>query len=156
MRNPVADMQKFARKMVAFMHREAPHNIGKIAVTHTKESFEKSRYTEGSTGWEKRKKPNRKGKNDTKTLINTGRLKKSINYEVSADGETITLQTDEDTGVYGQVHNEGLKAGRGKGFTMPKRQFMPIQGEPIPPAMEKKMKAYVQTRVKQLHDECFN
>ena len=26
--------------------------------------------------------------------------------------------------IYAKVHNEGLKAGRGKGFMMPKRQFM--------------------------------
>ena len=25
---------------------------------------------------------------------------------------------------YGRVHNEGLRAGRGAGFTMPRRQFM--------------------------------
>ena len=25
---------------------------------------------------------------------------------------------------YGRVHNEGLRAGRGSGFIMPKRQFM--------------------------------
>jgi len=25
---------------------------------------------------------------------------------------------------YAAVHNEGLRAGRGKGFTMPKRQFI--------------------------------
>lgn len=26
--------------------------------------------------------------------------------------------------IYGRVHNEGLRAGRGKGFKMPKRQFI--------------------------------
>jgi len=26
--------------------------------------------------------------------------------------------------VYARVHNQGLRAGRGKGFTMPRRQFM--------------------------------
>jgi phage gpG-like protein len=67
---------------------------------------------------------------DTERIILTGRtgdLGRSIEYKITDEGEVTIL-----TGLaafgsrkpYGRVHNEGLKSGRGKGFTMPKRQFM--------------------------------
>ncbi len=145
--NPANDLKKLQREFARFIGRVAPNQLGKVMVQHTKKAFETESY-EGKP-WKARKKKNRKGKRDTKILVDTGRLKKSIDYDVSPDGELITLYTDEDTGVYGQVHNEGW-AGRGAGFTMPKRQFMPIQGEGVNKALETKMKEVVKTGVNQI------
>ena len=65
-------------------------------------------------------------------LVGSGRayLKKEVNDSLK------TCNWDEIVFVvkapYAKVHNEGLKAGRGSGFTMPQRQFMPIQGKGQP------------------------
>ena len=48
---------------------------------------------------------------------------------------------------YGRVHNEGLRAGRGKGFTMPRRQFMgehPELDDLIIRKLEEKLKQIAQ------------
>ncbi len=52
-------------------------------------------------------------------LNNTGRLRSSIHSRISGTSLTFTSDTP-----YSAVHNEGLRAGRGKGFIMPKRQFI--------------------------------
>ncbi len=49
----------------------------------------------------------------------TGNLRRSIGYKVG--NGYVEFGTDAE---YGAVHNQGLKAGRGKGFTMPRRQFI--------------------------------
>jgi phage gpG-like protein len=44
--------------------------------------------------------------------------------------------------VYAKVHNEGLRAGRGAGFTMPRRQFMGMHNKlnsAIIKALEKRL-----------------
>ncbi len=58
--------------------------------------------------------------------------------EAERRGKDIVIGTDVE---YAQVHNEGLRSGKGSGFTMPKRQFMPIPGEasPIDAEVEKWM-----------------
>jgi phage gpG-like protein len=61
-----------------------------------------------------------------KILTGTGDLGRSIEYKITGEGE-ITVMTAPDAfsrEPYGRVHNEGLRAGRGKGFIMPKRQFI--------------------------------
>lgn len=57
----------------------------------------------------------------------TGDLGRSIEIREAKNG-TVTIWTNPSTfgskQPYGRVHNEGLHAGRGSGFTMPQRQFM--------------------------------
>lgn len=57
----------------------------------------------------------------------TGDLGRSIEIREAANG-TVTIWTNPSAfgskQPYGRVHNEGLHAGRGSGFTMPRRQFM--------------------------------
>jgi phage gpG-like protein len=57
----------------------------------------------------------------------TGDLRRSISYKLTGRGQA-TVYTDADAfgsrEPYGRVHNEGLRAGRGRGFTMPRRRFM--------------------------------
>ena len=87
------------------------------------QSFDGEKYRDkNSSKWAERKEqdPGRK------ILIGkgSGKLRRSI--EVSHTKDEVKASTDV---VYAPVHNEGLKAGKGAGFTMPKRQFMPIPGE---------------------------
>lgn len=49
----------------------------------------------------------------------SGNLRKSIQSKISGNSVVFTSQLP-----YAGVHNEGLRAGRGKGFIMPKRQFI--------------------------------
>lgn len=70
---------------------------------------------EGVQKWKPKKKPNK-----YKILVGKSRkMKGTINYIVQ--GGQIWFRS---LMPYARVHNEGLRAGRGKGFMMPKRQFM--------------------------------
>jgi phage gpG-like protein len=52
-------------------------------------------------------------------LIDTGSMRRSIRSRVISNGVSFTSHL-----AYTSVHNEGLRAGRGRGFTMPQRQFI--------------------------------
>lgn len=52
-------------------------------------------------------------------MIVSARLRRGIKATVINNSVEFTSDTP-----YAAVHNEGLRAGRGKGFTMPKRQFI--------------------------------
>ena len=80
----------------------------------------------------------------------TGDLGRSIEIREAANG-TVTIWTNPSTfgskEPYGRVHNEGLRAGRGSGFTMPRRQFMgehPELNELIVKKLEEKLKQIAQ------------
>jgi phage gpG-like protein len=49
---------------------------------------------------------------DVANSVQSGRRNSNLSYTLVVENE------------YARVHNEGLKAGRGKGFIMPKRQFI--------------------------------
>jgi phage gpG-like protein len=68
---------------------------------------------------------------DTNRAILTGRtadLGRSIEVKEAGNGQAVVWTNPgaftHSKEPYGKVHNEGLKAGRGSGFIMPKRQFM--------------------------------
>lgn len=100
------------------MFKRLPHVVGSIAVEHSMKSFANESFKGSRKSW-----PKRKGNKDPgrKLLIGkgSGDLRRSINYEVR--GSTAYIGTDV---VYAQVHNEGGRAGRGKGFQMQERKFM--------------------------------
>ena len=123
----------------------APTIAGKTAVRLFKENFQKEGFF-GSTWQEvKRRQDSRNFKTITRgkrrgesTATNawgrrkiltgaTGDLGRSIECNLQGDG-SVLIFTDPATfnsrEPYGRVHNEGLRAGRGSGFTMPKRQFI--------------------------------
>ena len=58
---------------------------------------------------------------DRKVLTKTGALRESIESSSGRGGAEIRFTSQS---PYARVHNEGLRAGRGKGFQMPKRQFI--------------------------------
>lgn len=62
-------------------------------------------------------------RNQSATLVQSGTLRRAvINSLQQATFKLIHFEV-KDVG-YAKVHNEGLRAGRGIGFQMPKRQFM--------------------------------
>lgn len=67
--------------------------------------------------WKPRKSKKAKGS----LMIATGTLRNSIKTRARVKGNSIEFSSNV---AYASVHNEGLRAGRGKGFTMPKRQFI--------------------------------
>lgn len=70
--------------------------------------------------WQQRKRQDRGNKSVRAILVKTGNLRKSIRV-INKNYKSVTLGSDL---PYAEVHNEGLRAGRGRGFKMPKRQFI--------------------------------
>lgn len=100
-----------------FVRNDIKTIVGVEAVKDAKQNFKDGGFA--GKEWEKRKSKNRKGKKDTKPLTDSGDLGDSIDWEADFNGVKVGSDLD-----YAQVHNEGLKAGRGNGFQMPKRQFL--------------------------------
>lgn len=105
------------------MSRTMPIKAGRIAKDLFQENFLKGGFmNDGLHKWEisKRIGKDKGSKGKYKTLM-SGRnhLYNSIDYRVS-NGEVVI----ENRVPYAAVHNEGLRAGRGKGFQMPRRQFI--------------------------------
>ena len=65
------------------------------------------------------------GRRTRKTLIQTGKLKRAVNKSVTEKSfKRIVWRINPSEVPYASVHNKGLKAGRGNGFMMPKREYM--------------------------------
>ena len=121
-------------KLKAFeeLKKTLPVKLGASSVNFFKQSFRGSQagfIDQGLQKWKevKRRTPGTKAykyaKKSSRTrgiLVKSGELRNSIAVK-STSFERTLIATDK---KYAQVHNEGLKAGRGKGFTMPKRKFM--------------------------------
>jgi len=111
----------------------APTIAAKVAVDYFKKSFQNEAW--GRKKWKDVKRRTggwAKGAATTRKILTgeTGDLGRSIEQDRSRTGNgQATVWTNPSTfanssKIYAAVHNEGLKAGRGAGFTMPKRQFM--------------------------------
>jgi len=129
-------LKEMERKIGRFINQDAPRYAANYAAKKFKENF----LNEGFFGerWKevKRRQDSRNfktlksGKNKgvskatneagrNKILTGTGNLRRSIKQRTKPGVAIVYSDTE-----YGHVHNEGLRAGRGTGFTMPKRQFM--------------------------------
>lgn len=135
--------------------------IGKVAVRWFKKNFQNQAW--GRVKWTEvqRRTPDTPAYNYndkhhpariTRKILtgDTGDLGRSIEIREAANG-TVTIWTNPSTfdskEPYGRVHNEGLHAGRGKGFTMPRRQFMgehPELNELIVKKLEEKLNQIAQ------------
>ena len=123
-----------------FVQEDALRIVETEALNHFQNSFVYQGFTDKSlVKWPAQKIPRRKGKQITgKTLEkwkakNEGRallishasdtkgthMANSITSELSPGKVTIIVDKP-----YAQVHNDGLRAGRPPGFTMPQRQFI--------------------------------
>ena len=74
---------------------------------------------ESRGGWKPRKAAD-KGRG---ILIKSGTLRKDVRQR-EARFASIRVGTSGITQRYADVHNSGLRSGRGKGFTMPQREFI--------------------------------
>lgn len=114
-----------------------PTIAGKTAVSYFKKNFQNEAW--GRVKWQevKRRTPGTKAYKSaskhhlartTRKILagDTGDLGRSIEVKYVAKGEVVvwTAPSAFAKEPYGRVHNEGLRAGRGSGFIMPKRQFM--------------------------------
>ena len=135
--------------------------IGNVAVSWFKKNFQNQAW--GRVKWQEvqRRTPGTKANTyaakhhpaqTTRKILtgDTGDLGRSIEIREAANG-TVTIWTNPSTfgskEPYGRVHNEGLRAGRGSGFTMPRRQFMgehPELNELIVKKLEEKLKQIAQ------------
>lgn len=114
----IKDMEKSAKAI-----SEMVDVMGVMAINHYKKSFINGGFTdEGFVAWQKRKRT--KGNQGRAILVKTGRLKRSL---VARKSGRYAVKITSNV-PYANVHNEGLRAGRGKGFTMPKRQFVGYSG----------------------------
>lgn len=78
----------------------------------------------GVVKWMPRKKETKRTQGKA-ILVGTGKLRRAVNNSIrETTFDKVRLVIDGDTIPYAAVHNEGLRAGRGAGFIMPKRQFM--------------------------------
>lgn len=82
-------------------------------------NFERQGFFSDNT-WKPRKRAD-KNRRQRAILIKSGRLRNSIGARINYARSEVVFTSSL---PYAKVHNEGGKAGRGKGFTMPKRQFI--------------------------------
>jgi phage gpG-like protein len=122
-------MQDFIEKLKKinnYLEKGVFETVGDEAVSHYKKSFRDEGFTDRSLKkWKEVKRRinprNPKAAAATRPILTgSGELGQSINWDKGA-GRKVVVRSDK---VYARVHNEGLRAGRGKGFKMPKRQFV--------------------------------
>lgn len=103
--------------------RTIPIAVGVAAENHTKANFRQSGFVnDGLQAWTPSKRIGKaKGARGRHKTLMSGRnhLRNSTHHR--AEPATAILYNDCE---YAAVHNEGLHAGRGAGFTMPQRQFI--------------------------------
>lgn len=116
-------IQRHGRQIVRLMHRELPVKAGALARSHFRENFRRGGFVDDTLKpWKPAKRIGRaKGAAGTyKTLLSArNHLYSSINYTTAPFRTTVYTNVH-----YADVHNEGLRAGRGRGFRMPQRQFI--------------------------------
>ena len=129
-------MKNFIKKLDKiqyFLNNTVFEIVGEEAVSHYKKSFQDEGFTDKTlTKWKNvkrrenpRKKKRKQGNrplawDKAKILTQSGELGDSIKYS-RGSGRYVIISSDK---AYAEVHNKGLRAGRGKGFRMPKRQFI--------------------------------
>jgi phage gpG-like protein len=114
------DKFRIEAKLKAFQQVKAklPLIVGNIALNHFLESFDKGGFTDsGFQKWKARKREDR----GRAILVKTGALRDALVIKGRPNFNRIVIG---DYVPYAAVHNDGLRAGRGKGFQMPKRQFV--------------------------------
>jgi phage gpG-like protein len=100
-----------------------------VLANQAKNEFVDSFAQQGFEGrpWKPVQRTGKKGsqRNNSAILVQSGRLRRAVANSVKQiSWEHINLSIDPGEVPYAAVHNEGLRAGRGAGFMMPKRKFM--------------------------------
>jgi phage gpG-like protein len=121
-------MDDFIRKiknLQNYINNDVKDDIGITAVQHYKKAFHDEAFSDKSEKdmpWQEvKRRKNGKGAAAKRKILTgeTGELAEATYYSKDSSGVDITNPK-----IYAPVHNEGLNAGRGKGFKMPKRQFI--------------------------------
>lgn len=97
-----------------------PRILATEGVNFSKESWRRQGWQDTSFSKWKKRKPGQKRNEGRAILVDSGDLRKSVRIIGTSPGKA---RYGSDL-VYAPVHNFGLRAGRGKGFKMPKRQFV--------------------------------
>ena len=117
-------VEKKAFEIKELHDRQLPIKAGVIAEAHFKDNFNKSGFVNGGLQkWLPSKRlssTSKKADKNNKTLLSAHNHLQNNTKHVPGIGEVRIINAT----PYAAVHNEGLRAGRGKGFTMPKRQFI--------------------------------
>lgn len=117
-----------------------------IAVKHFTKSFDLEGFNDLPVkNWKPLKRQRAEPYRSNKILTKTGALKKSLKSRAYV-GKRIWWVEIYSNLAYANVHNEGLRSGRGRGFKMPKRQFM---GE------SKSLDRKIQTRINNRLNQAF-
>ena len=123
------ETNRLQKEFKELFEKYAPTIAGKTAVSYFKKNFQNEAW--GRVKWQEVKRrtdPHVKGAKATRKILTgeTGDLARSIEIKSISNGQVViwTSPSAFSKEPYGRVHNEGLRAGRGKGFIMPKRQFM--------------------------------
>jgi phage gpG-like protein len=99
--------------------------MGVLAANHFTTSFRNQGFTDESLQmWQPRKRTERSRMGNRAILVKTGRLRRSIRSK-RFGFLSVKILTDV---PYASVHNNGERSGRGRGFKMPKRQFIGYSG----------------------------
>lgn len=117
------DLQRQLVQYKALVSKRLPEKAELVLMKSVQSSFDQEQYKAKGSKWAPRKGTDKSAGN-RKLLVKGGDLRRS--FETFQRGADVGIGTDVE---YAQVHNEGLKAGRGAGFQMPQRQFMPKPGE---------------------------
>ena len=132
------ELNRLEKEFKELFEKYAPTIAGKTAVSWFKKNFqneawgrvkwtEVQRRTPGTATYKSASK-HHPARTTRKILTgDTGDLGRSIEIKSVSNGQVVIWTAPSAFGSrepYGRVHNEGLRAGRGKGFIMPKRQFM--------------------------------
>ncbi len=109
------ELTKKLKTVAQEIQHDCAEIIAESATEYFKDSFKRKAFNGRS--WK------RTVKRTGSTLIESGNLMNSIRPTEVTDKKVVIAAGNEKV-AYARVHNEGLRAGRGKGFSMPKRQFM--------------------------------
>ena len=99
--------------------------MGVLAANHFTTSFRNQGFTDETLErWQPRKRTERSRLGNRAVLVKSGRLRRSIRTK-RFGLLAVKILTDV---PYASVHNNGERSGRGRGFKMPKRQFIGYSG----------------------------
>lgn len=128
------DMSQLVRDVAKLVKVDVLNEAESVLQELAAESFQKEQFQDGTPQekWKSRKNEVDKKRRERRALlVKTGDGQRSI--ETSQQGNKVSIGTDKvgrnGSIPYMQVHNEGLRAGRGKGFKMEQRQHISKPGQ---------------------------
>lgn len=120
------------------------NDMGQIALNHFTKSFRDQGFTDQHLEtWKPRKRLRQRDSDSGRGILigkGTGNLRKLRKQNIGKYKTRILA--NEAARKYARVHNEGLRAGRGSGFQMPKREFVGFSS-----VMNRKIKQKINSKI---------